>query len=81
MIFNNKAALKLLGVESTKDLHGLLAKPLFVNREHGNVLSLLATAKSRYSEDHLGQAYIFKSRNSSDADSSNSLTQERIICF
>ena len=59
MVFNNKAILKILGIESAKELHGLLMKPLFVNREHGNVLSLLATVNSRYSESVLGQAYVY----------------------
>lgn len=52
----------MMGVKRTKDLHGLLGKSLFVNREHGNALSLLATVKSRYSDSILGQAYILKQR-------------------
>ncbi len=63
MVFHNAAILKLIGVESTKDLHGLLAKPLFVNREHGNVLSLFGTVKGRYSDGLLGQAYVLRRKN------------------
>ena len=63
MVFNNQAILKILGIESAKDLHGLLMKPLFVNREHGNKLSFFATANSRYSDSVLGQAYIYKRKN------------------
>ena len=59
MVFHNKAILKILGIEGEKDLHGLLMKPLFVNREHGNKLSFFATANSRYSDSVLGQAYIY----------------------
>ena len=63
MVFNNESILKILGIESAKDLHGLLMKPLFVNREHGNVLSLFATANSRYSDSVLGQAYVYQRKN------------------
>ena len=63
MVFHNKAILKMMGVENTKDLHGLLAKPLFVNRDLGNVLSLHSTVKNRYSNGLLGQAYIFNIKN------------------
>ncbi len=35
MVFNNKSILKIMGIESTKDLHGLLQKASFVNFEHG----------------------------------------------
>ncbi len=59
MVFHNKAILKILGLEAEKDLHGLLLRPLFVNREQGNALSLLATADSRYSDQILSQTYIF----------------------
>ena len=60
MVFNNMAILKMMGAENTKELHGLLTKPLFVNRDHGNILSLLATTNTRYSDNLLGQAYIFE---------------------
>ncbi len=59
MVFNNRAILKILGIESAKDLHGLLMKPLFVNRQHGNKLSFFSTASSRYSDGVLGQEYIY----------------------
>ena len=60
MVFNNKSLLKLMGVDSAKDLHGLLTKTLFTNREHGYKLSLLATVNSRCSDKILGQSYTFQ---------------------
>ena len=48
------AILKMMGADTTKDLHGLLTKPLFVNRDNGNFLSLLATTNTRYSDNLLG---------------------------
>ena len=62
MVFNNQAILKILGIESAKDLHGLLMKPLFVNREHSHTLSLFATANPRYSDSVLGQAYRYQKK-------------------
>ena len=41
IVFNNKALLKILGVNNSKDLHSLQTKPLFVHREHAIGLSLL----------------------------------------
>ena len=88
MIFNNKAILKMMGAENTKELHGLLMKPLFVNRDHGNTLGLFATTNSRYSDSILGQAYIFERKNINDASSKHYLEQSadsferaKIICF
>lgn len=33
MVFHNEALLKILGVQSTKDLHAFIVKPEFINRE------------------------------------------------
>ena len=59
----------MMGAENTKELHGLLMKPLFVNRDHGNTLSLLATTNNRYSDSILGQAYIFERKSRNEANS------------
>ena len=87
MVFHNKAIFKILGIETEKDLHGLLMKPLFVNREHGNRLSFFGTANSRYSDSVLGQTYIYKMpKNQANFAKSplatyNSYSRERIVCF
>lgn len=54
MVFNNNAMLKIMGVENSKDLQGLLSRLLFVNRDHGNTMSLIATTNSRFSDNLLG---------------------------
>ena len=54
LCLNNKALLKIMGVQNAKELHGLLMKPLFVNIEHGTRLSLHATASGRCSDGLLG---------------------------
>ena len=59
MVFHNKAILNIIGIESTKELHAVLAKHLFVNHEHGKHLSLLTAAHSRHSDFILGQAYKY----------------------
>ena len=59
MVFSNRAILKIMGVETSKDLQGHLTRPLFVNRDHGNTMSLIATTNHRYSDNLLGQAYIY----------------------
>ncbi len=76
MVFNNKAILKIMGVETTKDLQGLLTRPLFVNRDHGTTLSLIATSNSRYSNDLLGQAYIYSRKSTLEK-----VQTKRTICF
>jgi len=59
MVFHNKALLNILGIENTKELHGVLAKHLFVNHEHGKHLSLLTASQSRHSDFILGQPYKY----------------------
>ena len=63
MVFHNEALLKLVGIESTKDLHALLHKQMFVSQEQGYNLSLLTAAQSRYSDQILGQTYKYATRN------------------
>ena len=70
MVFNNKALNRILGVQTKKDLYGLIMKPLFVNREHGNVLSLQATVNKRYSDSMLNQAYKFVRKEEGNKSSS-----------
>ena len=72
MVFHNEALLKLVGIESTKDLHALLSKQMFVSQEQGYNLSLLAAAQSRYSDLMLGQTYKYVDR---------SFKRDRIISF
>ena len=59
MVFHNKALLDIVGIESTKELHPVLEKYLFVNHEHGKHLSLLTAMHSRHSDLILGQAYKY----------------------
>ena len=75
MVFSNKALLKIMGVDSTKDLHSLLMKPLFVNQENGTKLSLLTIVDNRYSDVILGQDYEFERK------SGNQLEEPRVVCF
>jgi hypothetical protein len=44
MVFHNKALLKIVGVQTTKDLHAFINKHVFISREYGNRLSLMSTA-------------------------------------
>ena len=44
MVFHNKALLRMVGMQSTKDLHAFIAKRLFFNPEQNNRLSLLNAA-------------------------------------
>ena len=91
MVFNNEALLRILGVKSTKDLHGILMKPLFLHREHSTALSLLSTVSSRYSNALLSQEYKYQRNNDIpnqqqiDKNLENSINRddksERIICF
>ena len=50
MVFHNKALLSIVGIETTKDLHGLLQRQMFVSQDNGNRLSLMRAAQSRYSD-------------------------------
>ena len=59
MVFHNKALLNITGIESTKELHAVLAKHLFVNNEHGKHLSLLTASHSRHSDFILSQPYKY----------------------
>lgn len=60
MVFNNKALLKILALQNVKELKEALKKPLFVNREQGNAMSILSTVNSRYSDGILAQPHTFK---------------------
>ena len=59
MVFHNQAIMNIIGIKDTKDLHALLAKHLFTSREHGNHLSLITAAQSRYSDIVLSQTYKY----------------------
>ena len=72
MVFHNEALLKLVGIESTKDLHALLSKHMFISQEQGYNLSLLTAAQSRYSDLILSQTYKYVDR---------SFRRDRIISF
>ena len=59
MVFHNKALLDIIGIQSTKELHAVLRKHLFVNHEHGKHLSLMTATHSRHSDFIIGQAYKY----------------------
>ena len=59
MVFHNKALLNIIGIQSTKELHAVLRKHLFVNHEHGKHLSLMTATHSRHSDFIIGQAYKY----------------------
>ncbi len=50
LVFHNEALLKIMGLSSSKELHAILGKSVFVSRENGNTLSMLSTASSRKSD-------------------------------
>ena len=86
MVFNNQAILLMLGIESSKDLHGLLERQMFKNRAHGFILSLLATASSRKSEDLLNQEFKYERKIYTRIDQDKSeeqsvISSERVVCF
>ncbi len=60
LVFHNEALLKIMGLSSTKELHAILGKAVFVSRENGNTLSMLSTASSRFSDTILSQQYTYK---------------------
>ena len=59
LVFHNEALLRLVGVQSTKDLHAFIAKRLFFNPEKNNRLSLLNAASGRYSDVLLRNTYKY----------------------
>ena len=62
LVFNNEAMLRIMGKQSNKDLHALIAKRLFFSREQNNRLSLLNAAQGRYSDSILRNTYKYNVR-------------------
>ncbi len=50
LVFHNEAVMKIMGLSSSKEVHAILGKAVFVSRENGNTLSMLSTANSRFSD-------------------------------
>lgn len=56
-VFHNEALSKLLSKKELKDLNNLIDKPVFVDKERNQPISLLGAAQNRYSDQLLGQVY------------------------
>ena len=65
LVFHNEALLKIMGLSSSKEVHAILGKAVFVSRENGNTLSMLSTANSRFSDTILSQQYTYRCKTDS----------------
>ena len=59
MVFHNEALLKIMGLQSTKELHAFLGKQLFINRELDIRLSLFKAGQTHLSDEILSQTYTY----------------------
>ncbi len=65
LVFHNEALLKIMGLSSTKQVHAILSKSVFVSRETGTNLSMLSVASSRFSDAILSQQYTYRCKTDS----------------
>ena len=87
LVFHNEALLKIVGKPTTKDLHALLSKRIFVSDQQNNRLSLLNAAQGRYSDSILRNTYKYVVHaqadgvSEQDSELTGSCERDRILSF
>ena len=87
LVFHNEALLRIVGKQTTKDLHALLSKRVFVSDQQNNRLSLLNAASGRYSDSILRNTYKYFVHAQADrmsqqeSESTENRERDRLVSF